>query len=357
MNCIQYLYLLIVYCLFHYSFILQRCGLDNRAICSIALIMSASGSIIASDWQSVKGDPCSQFSEGNTVKDTDGCQNSIQPMTVEIIPAAAVPGCGNYYPVEMELELAFDVGCEVCTPHTSLLTQINGTVGEDVYDFICLSNSSSHDLNCYWQEEDTCVNFTVSDNGSALLYNATVDAMAMNSNSSIKCSSSVTSPLEEDALVIFLSIENNSTLNCLNTTCQSNRHEYCYNPSDYGYNVTTTDLELNSCECDDASCICEAFSGPPYNCFWNPNSRITGQYCPRCEPHCRSTDHSLNFVQFIIGVCLISASWPMSRLTLSVLVSDAVGANSQVSIIPTVLAGYAALELSHAVIIQRSCII
>ena len=292
--------------------------------------MSASGSIIASDWQSIKGDPCSQFSEGNTVSDTNGCQNLFQPMAVEIIPASAVYSCSNYYPVEMELEI--DSGCDVCAPHSSLLTQINGTIGENVYSgFICLSSNSSDELNCYWQEIDTCLNFTVSNDESALLHN---NSIAKNSNSSINCSSSVSSFLEEDTLVVLLSIENNSTLDCLNATCQSNRNECLYNASDYGYIATSTNISCDD-ECD-ARCICESFSGPPYNCFWNPNSRITGQYCPRCEPHCRSTDHSINFIQFILGVCLISASWPMSRITLSILVSDAVGATSQVSIISAV---------------------
>ena len=292
--------------------------------------MSASGSIIASDWQSIKGDPCSQFSEGNTVSDTNGCQNLIQPMTVEIIPASAVYSCSNYYPVEMELEI--DAGCDVCAPHSSLLTQIDGTIDENVYSgFICLSSNNSDELNCYWQEIDACLNFTVSNNESALLHNATVDSIVMNSNSSMNCSSSVTSPLEEDTLIILLN-NNNSTFDYFNTACQSNRYNCFYNPSEFGYNAISTNI---SCEWD-ARCVCESFSGPPYNCFWNPNSRITGQYCPRCESHCRSTDHSLNFIQFIVGVCLIAASWPMSRLTLSILVSDAVGATSQVSIISTV---------------------
>ena len=297
--------------------------------------MSLSGSIVASDWQSLKGDPCDQFSEGNSDTDANGCQGSIEIILAAAINAEALT-CSNVYspPIEMKkLRLELYGGCGNCTPHTTFLTQI---VTNDIYDFICLSNSNSHELQCYWQERDTCLNLTVSNSGSTLLYN---DSKVM-SDSLIECNSSIstiTSLPEENALLILLSIDNNNTVNCLNAICWPNRYEYCdHNPSDCGYmyNITTT---KENCDCN-SSYICETNSGPPYNCFWNPNSRITGKYCPRCEPLCRSTDHSLNFIQFIVGVSLITASWPMSRTALSLLASDAMGTTSQVSIVAAVCA-------------------
>ncbi|CAI8004560.1 hypothetical protein GBAR_LOCUS3955 [Geodia barretti] len=40
------------------------------------------------------------------------------------------------------------------------------------------------------------------------------------------------------------------------------------------------------------------------HCHWIPNSHVTGKHCSDCQPICRSTTHTLNFVQFIVGIVL-----------------------------------------------------
>ena len=80
-----------------------------------------------------------------------------------------------------------------------------------------------------------------------------------------------------------------------------------------------------------ASCVCEAFSGvSEFNCFWNPHSRVTGRDCQRCARLCRSHSHSLNLIQFLVGMCLMCAIVPMSRISITLIASDALAGESQV---------------------------
>ena len=89
----------------------------------------------------------------------------------------------------------------------------------------------------------------------------------------------------------------------------------------------------NSTSTSTAGCICESLSDVPnYNCYWNPNSIITGEYCERCRPVCLSHSHTLSFSQFLIGVFIISGSLTFSRIILTLIVSDLIGKSKQVCI-------------------------
>ena len=83
---------------------------------------------------------------------------------------------------------------------------------------------------------------------------------------------------------------------------------------------------LSPCE------VCKIHSSDPYRCFFNPDSRITQKYCDDCRQFCRSELHSLNFIQFLVGVCLFSFSFPLVRITMTIMFSDALGSASQVYI-------------------------
>ena len=90
-------------------------------------------------------------------------------------------------------------------------------------------------------------------------------------------------------------------------------------------NSTDSTLMLSPCE------VCKMHSGDPYQCYFNPDSRITKEYCDDCRPFCRSELHTLNFAQFLIGVCLFSFSFPLVRITMTMIMfSDALGSASQI---------------------------
>ena len=112
--------------------------------------------------------------------------------------------------------------------------------------------------------------------------------------------------------------------------CRDNPSHFLCTAVQYGIDLdvcaNTEDEPWNA----SARCMCQAFSGPPYECFWNQQSRVLHQFCPECAPLCRSYKYSLNFAQFLIGISLICFTIPLSRITLSLLASDALGKESQV---------------------------
>jgi hypothetical protein len=70
-------------------------------------------------------------------------------------------------------------------------------------------------------------------------------------------------------------------------------------------------------------CMCELYGSLSNNdCFWNPKSRITGEYCDRCRPACLSKRHSLCLPQLIIGISLIAIFIIMHRNVLIAIISD-----------------------------------
>ena len=83
--------------------------------------------------------------------------------------------------------------------------------------------------------------------------------------------------------------------------------------------------------------VCLNHSGPPEECFWNQQSRISGIFCEKCEKLCRSWRTSLNFVQLIFGLLLFTLAFPIARISMTVLASDGMGSEGQVSTLHVIL--------------------
>ena len=99
-------------------------------------------------------------------------------------------------------------------------------------------------------------------------------------------------------------------------------------------NATSPEYDNNSsllspCE------LCRMQSGEPYQCFFNPDARISKEYCADCKSLCRSKLHTLNFAQFLIGVSLFGLGFPMMRISLTIILSDSLGSASQVIVTGT----------------------
>ena len=75
---------------------------------------------------------------------------------------------------------------------------------------------------------------------------------------------------------------------------------------------------------------CEALSGPNHACFWNRQSRITGEYCYECVKTCLSTEKSRNIYQLSLGMILLSIGSPLGYIFISAIGSDITPLNSQV---------------------------
>ena len=76
---------------------------------------------------------------------------------------------------------------------------------------------------------------------------------------------------------------------------------------------------------------CEALSSSSHQCFWNPKSRITGEFCNTCHTACYSEQKSLNFYQFSAGVLLVCLASAMGFIFISAITSSYTQIDHQVS--------------------------
>ena len=65
-------------------------------------------------------------------------------------------------------------------------------------------------------------------------------------------------------------------------------------------------------------------------CNWIPNSRVTHKHCTDCQPICRDTRHTLNFVQFIVGIVLLISTMPLMYTGVFLLLSESLNKQYQV---------------------------
>ena len=79
---------------------------------------------------------------------------------------------------------------------------------------------------------------------------------------------------------------------------------------------------------------CEALSSSSHQCFWNPNSRITGEYCNTCHASCHSEQKSSNFYQFSAGVLLVSLASALGFVFISAIASGYTPVECQVMCSP-----------------------
>ncbi len=322
-----------------HSYILLRCGVDNRVIAIFCLILSILGALIAADWQSIMGDPCDQFSADNFVPFPD-CSAALlyeqEPSghyPIHVRPSGlAIYGTlntSNSAPdVFMNSSLLEQFGsfelvssCTDCTS-TSFLESHSAAITEalqqEMYSLACQIDLSKKKLDCFWPEEAKCFSLAL-DYQQNSTENHTVDIDVRTQNSTWLLN------VSEDNIQCLRSLCNDNTTR--------NTSSYCVDKStDYRCLAVEHEADLSVCDGNtSASCVCEAFSGSPYHCFWNPNSRLTGEYCSRCEPLCRSQKHSIHFAQFVIGLSLVTYAFPMGRLSITLIASDALGIASQVS--------------------------
>ena len=118
------------------------------------------------------------------------------------------------------------------------------------------------------------------------------------------------------------------------TWCEADPGSYLCAAEKSGVNLEECGVEQNVTNeiiVANASCVCEAFSGvSEFSCFWNPHSRVTGKDCQRCARLCRSRSHSLNLVQFLLGMAIIGSVVPFGRISITLIASDALAGESQV---------------------------
>ena len=66
------------------------------------------------------------------------------------------------------------------------------------------------------------------------------------------------------------------------------------------------------------------------HCHWIPNSQVTHKHCSDCQPICRNTQHTLNFIQFVIGLALLMSTISLMYTGVFLLLSESVSETFQV---------------------------
>ena len=94
--------------------------------------------------------------------------------------------------------------------------------------------------------------------------------------------------------------------------------------------LSTTCLSSNITGFQLSVADCEAQSTSSRQCFWNPQSRVTGDYCSTCLPACLSQQTSLNFYQYSLGVVFLTAGSNLLYVLVPALASDVTPPNNQV---------------------------
>ena len=279
------------------------------------------------DWQAIGGDTCDQFSADNFVfyNDTDCCSNSSIYTSTSGTADILTVDSGGFNHSDLYENVPFTVDffqVKTCTQCNPVLTQMMPMCMHDICCLVEVDLDELEELNCYWKRTEGCVTLVARQD--------LIETLQAWNGSSFKFNSSVfNSPaVVRNKFLLMTDPDEKYSTTCLNMNCSL----YQSNSKDYRYLFTNSNTQESSCiSSTSASCMCEAFSGSPYHCFWNPNSRITGEHCVRCKPVCRSEDHTINFAQLIVGIVLFSPGFPMARIVISVIASDALGSASQVS--------------------------
>ena len=106
---------------------------------------------------------------------------------------------------------------------------------------------------------------------------------------------------------------------------QSIGHDPCFRASLNTQSNNTEDLCSNLTISQDA-CV----SNSSHQCFWNPQSRITGEFCNTCLDTCLSKQKSQNIYQLSLGGLLLALSGPLGFVVVSAITSDITSVESQV---------------------------
>ena len=305
---------------------LQQLHVNIRIVCLITFVLSLTGSLILTDWQSLRGrDPCTQLEPPTVINDTR-------------VLSAAVIGRNCYY---IDVSSSVDINATVspivlscvnsCVDHTTCDLLQNLSIVEE-------TSNDSMTINCLWKEDESRVYLSCykpfSKQFIELLpdqlltdyyYSYEAGSSGDHDMNSTSCPSVSPRFPEEDQFV--LSLHSHQQLDCESMSHLSGS----FSLSQWAECEATTN--------DSSQCICEGSSSEE-QCFWNPSSRISDTYCERCRPVCLSKDHSLSFPQLIIGAFVLALGYPMGRMTLTILASDGLGEASQVSHTFTLLGIY-----------------
>ena len=313
--------------------------------------MSLIGSTILTDWQSLGGDPCRQLRDSWCIDNTNYSSTINASLDSAII--------SSWKPQNVCTD-GLDVSGEIAAPILMSCDSecINSTTSCD----ILRSTATSHDIEtsavlcmwgqpllCYWPSEDQFLELSADDVFSNEWKWLQTELNSLDGSGITNDCSAPVNKSQKDMILLIINIH--STISCSDMSCNNSTWSLnCTQDKDNPVCIAEEHSidPLSQCDMTNTSdqCVCELFSSVNnYHCFWNPSSRINGRYCERCRKVCLSKTHSLNFPQLLIGIMFLAPGYPMSRISLTTLGSDALGRASQVNYNHVYICIYTCVEL------------
>lgn len=288
------------HCDVSFSLILQQMKLASRNIAIIGLVVTITAAVLIADWQSIPYDPCTEFSPFHhpEVNFTAKRHNSTN------------------------LQKRADVNCH----------SINTTLDlENVYIQVQVNHFDGGIKHCHkiqscpecYEDEDhaPCLDYTIG-SGLACLVPTTRFSEHRQNVSHLVAYSCSTARSTVSVCILW---------DKLNLTHGNNNSFGKHLTGNVLNAVHTQTLSLMTNGAYNAAVNqCEAMSTSSYQCHWLPFSLITKHHCYDCQPICRSTHQTLNFVQFTIGAALLMASLPLAWVPMAAILSYRVHKEAQV---------------------------
>lgn len=317
---------------------LNTVKINNRVVAILSVIGSIVGAALIADWQSIGYDPCIRFSVFHNPEIEDNITSLL--IDTGISPAMTTPQYNSNCTLLKVSDSGFQATLEKFSQHqphnqthseTDTLHLQCSNITEEELD--CLGCSRSNTSSCMTYRvnvNDSCydlVSEEVTETVTSELHNSSgsgITCSALNKSMSVcitvqnvaSFSASQIDDFKQAVSILTEAVMHSdddelfSTIAGIQTVRVEDHPEFKIKP-----------------ELLDASDLCLS---SPDNCYWNQFSPITNVDCFACPPICRSVKHSLNFIQFAIGVTIFVLVIPISRVVLMVLISDNLSAENQV---------------------------
>ena len=249
---------------------MEKLRLSSRAVILLALILNTSGLLALSDWQSIKNDPCKNYSIADHVE-SNQCFAENSCVEIDI-------SCPNY---------------TVDIFYRSPIADTTSTIDDD-----CLECFDELDCASYRFQLNDYTLCLMGDGEGTLSIDAVNPLQFRNS-------------YQIDNQVLCISVHSTQMLV---ETNMNNTFEYIELKLVL---ITESIDDLLTGRYSEAQRKCESND----MCYWNPDSILTGDYCYECPPICRNRKGSLHFVQVCVAIILLTLSIDISRYNLLPLMS------------------------------------
>ena len=291
--------------------------MNSRRTVIIGLLLSICSSALMADWQSIRHDPCTEYSLFHHPELIESYKEELQSM--ERSPSTA-HACQSLNFSRSDAVVQDLTGVKVyvhlqvsATEHASITA-----LGDCWRETSCMQCNRDHNTTL---PNSMCLPFTITASDQLCLAEAsdtqqqsTSDGVAYSCNL-IDIPFSVCVSIPHNRIQSYTGRVQNAILYQVIRLLLSDVH--------------TQSLQLvehSVYQLAQERCVTSNYS----KCHWTPNSQITKQHCDDCQPICRSIDKTLDFIQFCLGAALFMIAVPLARDPMTGIIADTVSSENVV---------------------------